>query len=312
MARSKPNWGVVPNLVRDWYVLVKPAAVEAVKTAGESESVNVKIPCDGDQYVIVPLKVAADSLVLPARMYGWAQKPFGGPHPLAASLVGAALGAAGGYGAGSLARWLLPEDYINKKRIRKAGLIGGAALGAGLPALFYGLPMVQLHGPAGVVKSGPFGPKDGNIIEKLLGLGSSKETDDNTLTRAVKHAEDEFGMKVAAFDDAFKRMSLGVAGVMAPTVPVDSLNRVIITDPYLSNPEKALFSGVGEAAASRRGGRFVSVADMAHITANLGLGAIMGGGIGRLGQAIGVLGPKGVSGLQSVGMIAGIARSLFG
>jgi len=315
MADKAQNWEVVPHLVRDWYILVKPQADEAVKMAGNEDKVTVPCP-NGDGYdIVIPLKKTANSLVWPAKLYGWLQKPFGGPHPLAASLVGAALGAAGGYGAGRLASWALPDDYVDKKGIKRLGLYGGALAGAGLPSLLYTLPMVQLHGPQGALMSGgPFGPEEGNFLERTFdfGKGASKTAEDDTLTRAVRRAEEQWGIKVAAFDSAFQRLSQGVAGAVAPTVPVDSLNRVIITDPYLSAPEKALFAGVGEAAAARKGRRFVSPADLMHVAANVGIGALGGGVLGGLGRMVGVLGPQGVKGMQNVGMIAGIARSLFG
>lgn len=54
----------------------------------------------------------------------------GGPRPLANTLIGAGLGALGGYGVGRLGEFLLPERYFTPGAARKRLAILGGALGA--------------------------------------------------------------------------------------------------------------------------------------------------------------------------------------
>lgn len=84
-----------------------------------------------------PLKPAADALgKIPLSSLSAPHKAvggmFGGPSALTNSLVSGAIGAGGGYLAGSLMSNLLPEEYVKRKNVSRylalLGGLGGAAL----------------------------------------------------------------------------------------------------------------------------------------------------------------------------------------
>jgi hypothetical protein len=63
------------------------------------------------------------------------QRPFGGPNVLTNAIVMGTIGSALGYGGGWLAEQFMPEEYFQKKRLRKVtGALGGIA-GAALPLI---------------------------------------------------------------------------------------------------------------------------------------------------------------------------------
>lgn len=200
------------------------------------------------------------------------------PSPMAAMLASSALGAGGGYLAGTALEQILPDKW-RRRRLRRTLATAGGLLGA-TPALAYAATNL--------------GEGSG-----LLSPGSWSE---------VKQA-DEFDDPVWGEGDA------SAGGFFNPTIPTDAFNRVVLSDPYTPPQVQAATTGVITAAAMSRGGNtqrsaMVSPADIARIGVGMGTGYVSGA---LVGKALGVLAgmpPETQQQLQQTGMWAGILTNV--
>jgi hypothetical protein len=98
----------------------------------------------------------------------------------------------------------------------------------------------------------------------------------------------------------------GLAGM--PPIPTDEWGRVVMRDPFLQNPEKALAAGIPAAAAAANGSQWVSPADVAYVGAQMGTGYMLG----RLASNFLGFSPKVQQGTQRAGLLAGAVRGALG
>lgn len=104
--------------------LVRAApGVVVVKTAVE------RCPSQPSDWILVKRSSALSWLSKP---YGWAGIPSGGASPMSNALVSGLLGAGAGYLGGTIAENLMPEEYVERGKLRRlaamVGGLGGAAV----------------------------------------------------------------------------------------------------------------------------------------------------------------------------------------
>lgn len=94
---------------------------------GISRVTVVDVPPSREEWIRI--KRAADGSWMHAP-YRWAGALTGGPTPMTNSLVSALLAGGLGYGAGTALEHLLPEQYVERGKLRKTLGLMGAGLGA--------------------------------------------------------------------------------------------------------------------------------------------------------------------------------------
>ncbi len=118
----------------------------------------------------------------------------------------------------------------------------------------------------------------------------------------------ELGVECPAAD--FEKHALAGAEYLE-AIPTDEWGRVVMRDPFLEHPEKAIVAGLPAAAGAMRGSRWVSPRDVASVAANAGLGY----GYGYLGSLaakfMGLTEPL-QKGIQRAGLLAGAIRGIIG
>mgnify|MGYP000891477109 CR=1 FL=1 len=271
--------------------------------------------------------VAAYKVIEPRIKEAWAQNPFtvrrlleaidiapgtypGGipnnPKPLRSMLVGGLAGAALGHGVGWLGEKILPDRW-KRNRLRWTLTMLGAGLG-GAPGAGWGLVNVLNNKPfndTSLIQDNPLMLPAPNYQDP-----SKEQMQKNIVTSPYDPA------KVAS--DLFNETPLyGMAGIAAPPVPVDTFNRVLWTDPRVSDrlspATRGAATGLMTAAANLPGKlqtRFVTPFDVARIAAGMGSGYLSGKLVGKgLGLLMGM--PEETQEkLKNTGMFAGIIANL--
>lgn len=286
-----------------WMLPTEEVGMLFIKRAGETPAA-----------VEPPLKAVADA-------YGAAQVPFGGPHPLAASLVSGALGAGLGYGGGWLASKLFSRYFDEDEAPKRMALLGGI-LGAVPPMAFYGMPMMERHGLKGLIMGGPYGPGAEEYAKQYPPYAPASTDVLGTpggLTSGTKTASyQEMTEKLAATmgydtaDDPMMQRAAGAGGGYLPSIDVDAYGRIILPNPYMSEQAKAVAVGFPLAASMATGSSLISPMDVAKIGVGMGLGAAYGGGLGWIAQEVMGLKPQFRDDLQVAGAIAGAVKAVTG
>ena len=199
---------------------------------------------------------------------------WGGPRPVSNLLIGAGLGALGGYGLGALAEELVPDKYINKRGLRnRAALIGGLALS--VPPIMQGIDAVNYTGNLS------------SIFDKW--------------PPPVKESVD-----LSKYPKITKEAA---AGIFDPTIPRNPFVRIILEDPTTPLPLRAASAGLVEAASTVTGSSWVSPFDVAKIAIGAGAGYASGVLAGKALSVLAGLTPEGREAVQRAGMWAGILKA---
>ena len=346
-----PRWLAVPGRIPDLYVKYAAASKQAVAAdphAGawsiNTEEVGPVIFKQADFWSAI----GAEKGLLPAigNAGRGIQKFIGGPNPLTAMLLGGGLGAGLGYGAGWLGHKLAPKG-VRSDAAWKFGLAGGLG-GASIPGLVHGYPNVKELGIPGLWTQSrfqgrkgpmptkpPYGPAPPSA--KHIGMLSPPyKSDSNWLEQMVDGIKERLGIKVAT--DQFCKAAIAygndefhagadLSGVRVPTGP---WGNVIMADPFLDGPSKAIAAGLPATAAVSRGSRYASVRDMQRTGMSMFGNPVqgLGGDMTRLGAnlaagwAAGKLGGIAASfmgldipvqrGIQRTGLLAGAVRGILG
>lgn len=250
-----------------------------------------------------------DFLRRPADAFAALQKPLGGPHTVAATLVGGALGAGLGYAGGTLAERALPEEDFRRGRLRKTLAIAGGLAGAVPGAAWSAVNAAN----SGHIGTSPLGALfSGWPFHKGAGL----EGVDPMFLKAAMDAGGDYYM---------------------PTIPVDAFNRVVWSDvlqppnPYgtrssfgddeqpLRTPPWAAATATGLLAgtAAATGREAVSPWQLAQTAAaSAGTGYLAATAFGKTLGALAGLSPGAQRQLQQAGLwgglINGAVTTLFG
>lgn len=275
------NWTDLPAELTREYANSLPAATHAVERGddGFDHPVLGRIHFKAANWFQSgqPLKPLFDTL-------GNVQRPLGGPNPMLSMLLGGALGAGLGYGGGDVVGAALPSKYVDHDKLKRRLAILGGAAGVAIPAYLWARPAMQMHGIAGLTKSGE-------------------------IASTVAAARDEFATRVEPDEMLHKMADAGAA--FAPIVPVDRFNRLVLGDPYIPPALQAATMGLTAAASAARGGSpFVSPADIGRIAIGMGSGAVSGMIVGKTLGAIAGLTPEAQQRLQEAGLIAGLVRNV--
>lgn len=229
-------------------------------------------------------------------------KPLGefGTSPLASMLTSGLLGGGLGYMGGALAEHLLPEDIIERGKLRKTTAILGALAGAAPPA-YLGTVGMRLNASEG---KNPWKA----WIEPNTFFGAQKKAIHSAYEH-IKTLSDESAEEIVkqAFDE-----NLNDAGLMhLPFIPVDAFNRTVMMDPYATLPLQIATAGLTEAANQAKGNTgIISPYDIARIGVGMGAGlsqAYLGGKV--LGALAGLT-PQAQKTLQQAGMFAGALKAV--
>lgn len=218
-----PDYGRVyvhPETEDVWAVLGKEATEQdqqrwhnMLKSLGVAGCIRTH-KTDGPQRVgdWIRVKQAAALSWLNAP-YALAGRLTGGPGPLSNSIVSGLLGAGAGYVGGAVAEHLLPEEYVNRGKLRKnLALLGGAA-------------GVGLHVPQAVANMQLNQEATGSpqVLKSLMG-DQHQQLSPHEFTLANNRA------KAAA---AYVKQTYGDTGAMddlLKPVPVDAFNQAIWND----------------------------------------------------------------------------------
>ena len=193
------------------------------------------------------------------------------PSPLAAMLATGVLGAGLGYGGAALVSKLLPDDW-DKKKFRRSGLMLGGALGAAPGAL---------------------------ETAKSLLIGQPV-TDGSHMDRK----------KMAATPLPHSpRYSTG------PVIDSDAMMNTVWKSPMVSGrltpKEQTLFTGAMMGSQQIARSPFVTPADMARLTAGMGVGYASGLVAGKVLGSLTGLPPTAQKTLANAGMYAGVVKSVL-
>jgi hypothetical protein len=152
------------------------------------------------------------------------------------------------------------------------------------------------------VRTGQYGPiPDPQHYERVKGASSA-------LADVLDRLTDQLGVTVDK--DAFTKCA-DLSGGTLPQFSTNEWGEVVMRDPFLDNPEKAIAAGVPAAAGAMRGSNLVSPRDVASVAVNAGLGY----GYGYLGSLAGKflgLTPPVQKGIQRAGLLAGAIRGITG
>jgi len=191
------------------------------------------------------------------------------PSPLAAMLATGILGAGLGYGGAAIASGLLPGNW-DKRKFRRSGLLLGGALGAAPGAL-----------------------------ETLKSLMIGQPITDGSHLRPPKTAE--------TYLPHAPRYSTG------PTIDADAMLQTIWRSPMVSGrltpKEQSLFTGAILGAQQIARSPYVTPADMARLTAGMGVGYASGLVAGKVLGALTGMPPNVQNTLARTGMVAGIVKA---
>lgn len=267
--------------------------------------------------------------------------PFA-PSPVASTIAGGLLGAAGGYGAGWLAKHVLPEDWDREKVPRNWAMIG-AGLGA-LP----GVAGIAAHLNTGqsIFAPGPFNEPDApvppvphpwavklrqaakTVHQKGLQFDERLGGDWQPYHDAVANVK----ARIGAYKDVGEAIGTGWQNTLAekrsysddgydvdkytPIIPVNQFNQTVWNDPRVANRlstgDQAAMTGLVTGAAQQNGtlSPFVTPFDVARIAIGMGSGYVSGKVVG---DALGWMfaAPDSVQEkLKNTGMWAGVVKSL--
>jgi hypothetical protein len=200
-----------------------------------------------------------------------------------------------------LAEHLLPEEYIERGKLRKTTALLGALAGAA-PAAYLGTV-------------GHRNWKDPNRsawnswVEPNVFFGQQSD--------AIKNASQKLeAMAEGKLDDSIMKEAFDYgnssAGLMAAAaIPVDAFNRAVMIDPFTPPAIRAATVGITEAADQAKGNMgIINPFDIARIGVGMGAGlsqAYLGGKV--LGALAGLT-PKAQSTLQQTGMFAGALKAV--
>jgi len=224
------------------------------------------------------------------------------PGPLTATLLGGLVGGGLGYGAGSLASAVLPDDW-DKKKLRRNLALSGAALVASPGMAYMGANMLggrsafEPSWRAGYTQFDP--PKKPNINPSRFVMDP--------------YTNPQLQMKGAELLE--KNALLGGWSAMRP-IDVNEFNQVIWKDPRVAGPlppaYQAAATGLVTGAANLPGKRntaFVTPSDIGRMAAGMGSGYASGVVVGKaLGALLGMP-EEAQDRLKSTGMWAGIVAN---
>lgn len=230
-------------------------------------------------------------------------KPFGqlGTSPLFSMLTSGLLGGGLGYAGGALAEHLLPEDYVERGKLRKTTALLGALAGAA-PAAYLGT----------VGQRNWQDPERSSFnawIEPNVFFGQQN----NAIKQASQELATFFDEKLEVYTtkEAFDYGTSGSGLGILADIPVDAFNRTVMMDPFTPPAIRAATVGLTEAADQSKGNSgIINPFDIARIGVGMGAGlsqAYLGGKV--LGALAGLT-PKAQNTLQQTGMFAGALKAV--
>jgi len=271
------------------------AALESVPDVSEvrteAEGFPPKDERERGEWIRVKRGVTLSDIAIPIRRaLGHAALPIGElprwPSPLAATLVGSAVGGGLGYGAGTLVERLMPDTW-KRDRLRRTLAVLGAA-GLGLPGLVY----------YGMNRAEGKGWLDPGTWSRVRGDSPIQRSGATTI--AAQHTK---------IGEEFPPLSAGA--FFSPHIEVDSFNNVVWRDSRTPPPIQAATTGLVTAASLQRGdfgarSPLVSPADIANIAVGAGSGYLSGAVVGRALGALAGLPNSAQKRLQDVGLWSGV------
>lgn len=298
-------------------------------------------PIDPTDHDWILVKRAAEDFLRPAAdTFSTMQRPLGGPHPLAASIVGGLLGSGIGYAGGALVDNLVPQWIMRRGPLRHTLAAAGGLLGA-TPGMIWGANNMRMPDDTGggfsAWTSGfPFAKK---ALQEVADWALRAESSGIPFAREGKSASRFDALELPwELPAEFTKAAYNLAGgLYVPRVPVDAFNRAIWTDvlappnpfgtkDYRGDDEQPLttppavaaaISGLVAGAGAATGRRVVSPLELGLTAATAaGKGYLAGTIAGGVLGALAGLTPEAQSTLRQTGLwgglLTGVAQSLFG
>lgn len=216
---------------------------------------------------------------------GWttANKALGGPTPLSNALVSGLVLGGLGYGAGALAENIVPEQYLERGRLRKPLGIAGLLAGLGVGHL----------GAAGTAKA------------QNQGYFRSWVTNNKTPLP---------GEKTSEFSNT---------GLFAPKIPVDAFNRAVWADASTGYSQAGIVgghtapqiaaatTGIMRGAAAQARSPIISPMNVINTLASAGVGLATANVAGRALGALAGMTPAAQEKIQDIGLWAGVLHTVI-
>jgi hypothetical protein len=216
---------------------------------------------------------------------GWntANRALGGPTPLSNAIVSGLVLGGLGYGAGTLAENIIPEQYLERGRLRKPLGITGLLAGLGVGHL----------GATGTSKA------------LNQGYLRSWVTNNKTPTPAEKTA------------------APSNTGLFAPTIPVDAFNRAVWSDAATGYSQAGIVgghtapqiaaatTGIMRGVAAQTRSPIVSPANVINTLASAGVGLATANVAGRTIGALAGMTPAAQEKIQDIGLWAGALHAVI-
>jgi hypothetical protein len=200
------------------------------------------------------------------------------PSPFAALLAGGVLGAGLGYGGAALLSGLLPSDW-DKKKLRRSGLLFGTGIG-------------MTPGALETAKS--------LLIGQAITDGSH-----------LKFPKRENSEKIGSWSQQGLPHAPNYSA--GPTIDSETMLNTVWRSPMvsgrLSPREQSLFTGALLGSRQIADSHFVTPADMARLTAGMGIGYASGLVAGKVLGTLSGMPPKVQNTLAQTGMYAGIVKA---
>lgn len=184
-----------------------------------------------------------------ASALSWLNTPYrvagaltGGPSPMSNAIVSGLLGSGAGYTAGAIAENLLPEEYVERGKLRKNLAMAGGAAGAGLhipqalanasintkatgsprwgQSIFGGPDTQQMSPHEGDWRQHYYGGQKQAAWDEMVAVSKSLPAPNPLFVRA----------SVLFVKDAMHSGAFGTNGVALRSVPVDAFNNAIWND----------------------------------------------------------------------------------
>lgn len=316
------NWADVPQLVKTRYALAVemrsrlPAVVKTAWYNPTTATLCTDTPVAADDVeVVLDTPATTSDWILIKNAQGKVATPLshvfnagglitGGPSPLSNAIVGSLLLGGTGYGIGTLAEQLFPEEYVARGKLRRTLAMAGLGAGAipGLMQWHANSKMTKQPALRTLVTPNSNTPYDHNLHLQEAGAdaaGDKRASD--PLVEQTKQA-------------VLRLVPDSMIGDVSP-VPVDAFNRAIWQDVgnLTPPPVAAAVSGLVTGIQSQQDG--ASLLHPKHFMNGLaaaGVDFMTARTVGGVLGALGGLTPNVQKKLQTAGIWSGLVRGVAG
>lgn len=310
-------------------------ALKAVKGISRVQTTSEDHPKPRDEWIMIKRSLDGSVLGAPFRLGG---AMTGGPSPLSNAIVGGLLAGGAGYLGGTALEHLMPEEYVERGRLRKTLALAGAGLGA-VPGLWQGFNNHQNAAAAGkpqsvlqtAVMPNSQTPINPQFEQDMKAQGASSGTEyqfDGPNAGMFKKSHKDVMMELLAVCNNRQLPAMKAASyasfykLAAPlfddnlpdaSINADTFQHALFADRHTPMPVAATAAGLSEGVAQMYGKKNLLspkhfISGLAAAGADLMTAHLVGGTLGALAG----LTPQAQKQLQTMGIWGGLLRGTIG